>query len=72
MRVSRVGLAVSYHVYIHTHGQIHANKGSGLHPVVFPSEGQIRFAGQGSRSSKFAIFWAAGNRNYLFLDVEGN
>jgi hypothetical protein len=38
--------------------------------VVFPKEGHMRFAGQTSRSLKFAIFWAADNRNKLFLDLE--
>jgi hypothetical protein len=39
--------------------------------VVFPEEGQMRFAGQGSRSNKFAIFWTADNRKKIFLDLEG-
>jgi hypothetical protein len=39
--------------------------------VVFPKEGQMRFAGQASRSNKFAILWAADNRNKVFLDLEG-
>jgi hypothetical protein len=31
----------------------------------------MRFAGQASRSNKFAILWAADNRNKVFLDLEG-
>jgi hypothetical protein len=43
------------------------------HTVVFPKEGQLRVlvAGQASRSKKFAIFWAADNRNNLPFDLEG-
>jgi hypothetical protein len=33
----------------------------------FPKEGQIRFAGQASRSIKLAIFWAADNRNKVIF-----
>jgi hypothetical protein len=39
--------------------------------VVFPKEGQTRFAGQGSRSNKFAIFWTADNMNSLFFGPRG-
>jgi hypothetical protein len=31
----------------------------------------MRIARQASRSNKFAIFWAADNRNTLFFDLEG-
>jgi hypothetical protein len=34
-------------------------------------KGQMRLAGQASRSNKFAIFWAADNRNSLLLDLGG-
>jgi hypothetical protein len=39
--------------------------------VVFPKEGQMRFAGQASRSNKLAIYWAADYRNKAILDLEG-
>jgi hypothetical protein len=38
--------------------------------VVFPKEGQSRFAGQASKSHICAMFWTADNRNNLFLDLE--
>jgi hypothetical protein len=38
--------------------------------VVTPKEGQMRFTGQASRSTKFAIFWAADSRHKLLLDLE--
>jgi hypothetical protein len=36
-----------------------------IHTVVFPKKGHMRFAGQATRSNKFAIFWAADNRNIV-------
>jgi hypothetical protein len=36
-----------------------------------PKEGQMRFAGQASRSNKPAICWAANARNNALLDLEG-
>jgi hypothetical protein len=39
--------------------------------VVIPKEGQIRFAEQASRSTEFAIFWAADSRNKSLLDLKG-
>jgi hypothetical protein len=39
--------------------------------VVFPKEGQMRLAGQASRSNKSEIFWASDHTNNLFLDPEG-
>jgi hypothetical protein len=41
------------------------------HTVVIPKEGQTRFAKQASNSVKFAIVWAADNRNKTFWDLEG-
>jgi hypothetical protein len=37
--------------------------------VVFPKEGQMRFAGQASGSILFAIFWVADNRSNLYFDL---
>jgi hypothetical protein len=42
-----------------------------VHTVVFPKEGQMRFAGQASRSNKFAIYRGADSRNKAILDLEG-
>jgi hypothetical protein len=42
-----------------------------VNTALIPKEGQVRFAGQASRSNKFAMFCAADNRNKLFLDLEG-
>jgi hypothetical protein len=39
--------------------------------VVYPKEGHMRVAGQASRSNKFALVWAADNRNNAFLELEG-
>jgi hypothetical protein len=36
--------------------------------VVFPKEGQLRFAEKASRSNKFPILWAADYIIKLFLD----
>jgi hypothetical protein len=37
--------------------------------VVFPKEGEMRFAGQASRSNKSTVFWTVDYRIGLFLDV---
>jgi hypothetical protein len=39
--------------------------------VAYSNEGPMRFSGQASRSNKFAILWAADNRNKVFLAVDG-
>jgi hypothetical protein len=39
--------------------------------VVFPKAGQMRLAGQASRSNKFAILWAANKRDKISLDRAG-
>jgi hypothetical protein len=38
--------------------------------VVLPKEGQMRFAGQASRSNRIAIFCANGYRIWVFWDLE--
>jgi hypothetical protein len=42
-----------------------------MHTVVFPKEGQMRLAGQASRSNKSEIFWTSDRRNNVFSDLEG-
>jgi hypothetical protein len=39
--------------------------------MLFPKEGQMRFAGQASRSNKFAILLAIDHRTKCFFDLEG-
>jgi hypothetical protein len=39
--------------------------------VLFPKESQMRFPGQASRSNKFAIPWAADNKNKVVSDLQG-
>jgi hypothetical protein len=41
------------------------------HTVVFPKQGQMRFADAAGRSKKFPIFWATDHIIILLLDLDG-